>query len=438
MVSDDAAVPARLVRERAAAAVRCLVLLTVFVMMRLPGGAQRGASLDIWLAMGSVYVLATTFAPLRGRRFKNASLAIVSLDVLLITTLLYITGGMRSEYYLLYYLPILHASLRLNFRDGMGASALAAACYTLLGVHQAQVEIEINPVWRMSAFGASALILGSLFSLAAREAARLRQARDHYRNVSEARSDLIAVMAHEFRNPMTSIAGFSQLLTDNRLSPGQQQEYAAIIHDQCLRLNRLLSGLMELSRLEAGRMEPKLSKVPAHGLLSAAADIFRTSADRPHIEISTSPQNLEVEADPDMVLQVLHNLIGNAVKYAGEGARVIVRARQASADHPRMVQIDVEDDGPGIPADELPKVFDRFYRGRDAKHGETEGSGLGLAICKAIVQAHGGTIWAASQRGQGTRFSFTLPAALPAETAAAEVRVPSDSRQEDLVPAGRL
>jgi signal transduction histidine kinase len=435
MVPDGAASPSS-VRERAAAAVRCLALLTVFVMMRLPGSVQRSRALDIWLAVCSLYVLATTLAPLRGPRFKNASLAIVSLDVLLITTLLYITGGMRSEYYLLYYLPILHACMRLNFRDGMGASALAAASYTFVGVHQAQVEIEINPVWRMSAFGSSAIILGCLFSLAAREAAQLRQARDHYRNVSEARSDLMAVMAHEFRNPMTSIAGFSQLLTDNRLSPRQQQEYAAIIHDQCLRLNRLLSGLMELSRLEAGRMEPKFTKVPAHGLLSAAADIFRTSTDGPHIEISSSPHNLEVEADPDMVLQVLHNLIGNAVKYAGDGARVIVRAHHASAEHPGMVHVDVEDDGPGIPASELPKVFDRFYRGRDAKHARTEGSGLGLAICRAIVQAHGGTIWAASERGQGTRFSFTLPAAEPAETAAAEAHVPSDSRQEDLAPAG--
>jgi signal transduction histidine kinase len=248
----------------------------------------------------------------------------------------------------------------------------------------------------------------------------------------------MAVMAHEFRNPMTSIAGFSQLLTDNRVSPREQQEYAAIIHDQCLRLNRLLSGLMELSRLEAGRMEPKFTKVPVHGLLSAAADIFRTSTDGPHIEISSSPQNIEVEADPDMVLQVLHNLIGNAVKYAGEGARIIVRAHHASAEHPGMVHVDVEDDGPGISADELPKVFDRFYRGRDAKHARTEGSGLGLAICRAIVQAHGGTIWAASERGQGTRFSFTLPAAERAETGAAEARVPSDSRQEDLAPAGRL
>jgi len=434
MVPDSAAT-ASATREKLAAAVRCLVLLTVFVMIRLPGAVERSAALDWWLAGGAVYVLLTTFGPLARAGTKHLSLAVISLDVLFITGLLYLTGGMRSEYYLLYYLPVLHASVRLNFRDGLGASILTAVSYVFIGIAHPQAAIEIHPVWRMSAFGASALLLGILFSLAAREAARLRKARDHYREVSEARSDLMAVMAHEFRNPMTSIAGFSQLLAGPPLDPERQREYAAIIHEQCLRLNRLVSGLLELSRLEAGKMEPKLTRVPLHGLLTAAAEVFR-AADEAEIEVSTDPQNLQAKADPDMVLQVLYNLLGNAVKYGGARARISITAALAGARQPGMLRIDVKDNGPGIPPDELPRVFDRFYRCRSAKSQRADGSGLGLAISKAIVLAHGGAIWAASEPGRGATFSFTLPAAeQAAEIAAEAARAPSDSRQESLAPA---
>ena len=423
-------------RERIAAAVRCLVLFTVFVMMRLPGAVERSEALDWWLASGAVYVLLTTFGPLGRAGAKRLSLAVISLDVLFITGLLYLTGGMRSEYYLLYYLPVLHASVRLNFRDGIGASILTAVSYVFMGIAHPQAEIEIHPVWRMGAFGTSTLLLGILFSLAARESSRLRNARDHYRQVSEARSDLMAVMAHEFRNPMTSIAGFSQLLAANPLDPERQREYAGIIHEQCLRLNRLVSGLLELSRLEAGKMEPQLTRVPLRRLLSAAADVFR-AGDAADIVVSAHPENLEAKADPDMVLQVLHNLLSNAAKYAGARPRISVAAGYADRQQPGMVQIDVKDNGPGIPADELPRVFDRFYRCPSAKAQRADGTGLGLAICKAIIQAHGGAIWAASEPGRGATVSFTLPAAeQPAETEAEAARAPSDSRQESLAPAG--
>jgi len=398
-----------LARERLAAAIRCLILLTVFAMTRLQSAGQRGSALDAWLALGAVYVLASTFAPIPESELRRWRTMLVALDILLISGLLFLTGGMRSEYYLLYYLPILNASVRLDFRDGVAASVLSALSYALIAILQPDYAIVTNPIWRAITFGGSALLLAVFFHIASRETTRLRRSRDRFRDISEAKSELVAMMAHEFRNPMACIMGFSKMLAEDQASGEQKHEFAAAIHENCSRLNRMLSDLLDLSRMEAGGLKFQPKPVLLAPLIESAVASYRQEGRRFDVQMASDLP--EAMGDGDMIAQVLHNLLSNAVKYSPAGSRVAVRAFTTNGQDGSMVQVDVQDEGPGIPTDELEHMFEKFHRGKAARGSGTAGTGLGLAITRAIVEMHGGRAWVTTREGKGTRFSFTIPIA---------------------------
>ena len=221
------------------------------------------------------------------------------------------------------------------------------------------------------------------------------------------KDEFVSVTSHELRTPLTSIRGALGLLAGGVVgdlpdSARRMLDVAVVSTD---RLIRLINDILDLERLTSGTLSLSLEACDAASLASRAVEEIRGAADALGVEVRAASVDGRVWADPDRVIQTLTNLIGNAIKFSPRSATVEVSA-QVEGDHVRFA---VEDHGPGIPADQLETVFERF-RQVDASDSRAKGgTGLGLAICRTIVEQHGGRIWAESVLGEGTVFSFTLP-----------------------------
>ncbi len=228
----------------------------------------------------------------------------------------------------------------------------------------------------------------------------------------QSQQDLLANVSHDLKTPLTSIQGFSHAMLDGTASEGEAWERAAsIIHEEAGRMRRLVDDLLDLARLEAGEVALAREPVDVRELLRACADRFAPQAEAAGVELEVEAPvtRLEVVGDADRLGQVLGNLVDNALKHAGEvdgGGSVVLQANQRQD----QVICSVTDNGPGIPAEELPRVFERFYQVDKSRVRRASGAGLGLAIAKEIVQAHGGQIHAESVEGLGTRITVSLPA----------------------------
>jgi signal transduction histidine kinase/putative methionine-R-sulfoxide reductase with GAF domain len=223
----------------------------------------------------------------------------------------------------------------------------------------------------------------------------------------EASSTLMSVVAHEIRSPLTAIKAYTEAMLDHLSDPHAPRErFLGIINSECDRLARLVSDVLDLSRLEAGHRPLRLARFDLERLVTETLEGLLPSAMErkitlvPHLEAG-----LVVEADPDLARRLLINLVGNAVKYSPLSATVRVVTRTSGDEF----LCEIEDQGPGIPPEDLPHVFERFYRARRQRDEETEGTGLGLAIAHGIVELHGGRIWAQSIEPSGTRLCVALP-----------------------------
>ncbi len=221
------------------------------------------------------------------------------------------------------------------------------------------------------------------------------------------KDEFVSVTSHELRTPLTSIRGALGLLAggvvgDLPVSAQRMLDVAVVSTD---RLIRLTNDILDLERLTSGKLSLSLEACDAAGLVSRAVEEIRGAADEVEVVVRAGSVDGRVWADPDRILQTLTNLVGNAIKFSPPSATVEVSAT-VEGDHVRFT---VEDHGPGIPADQLETVFERF-RQVDSSDSRTKGgTGLGLAICRTIVEQHGGRIWAESVLGAWTKLSFTLP-----------------------------
>jgi len=227
--------------------------------------------------------------------------------------------------------------------------------------------------------------------------------------VDTLRRDLIAWTSHDLRTPLTSIRVIVEALADSVIEdPDMIQRYLNSIRSDVASLNSLIDDLFELAQLDAGGLTFDKVTVSLSDLVSDVLERMRVLAEqrRVRLEGQVSPQVDPVAIDPQKIERVLTNLIGNAIRHTPEGGRVTIDAQRQNG----SVRVSVSDTGEGIPADDLPRVFDRFYRGERSRSRSKGGAGLGLAIAKGIVEAHGGSIEVASAAGQGSTFTFTLPA----------------------------
>ncbi len=228
------------------------------------------------------------------------------------------------------------------------------------------------------------------------------------------KSEFLSNVSHELRSPLAAIGSAAKIISrygDENKKTGKK--FSSVIMDETDRLGRLINDLLDLAKIEAGRVEWNMERMdnPAD-LLSHVANTFRPLANERGIELELdAPQRLPaVELDGDRMLQVLTNLCSNAMKFTPEGGRVVIAGRETLYQGMPVIMVTVQDSGPGIPPDELEKVFDRFHQVKQKKDGnKPKGTGLGLAICREVVNYHGGAIWAEAPADGGARMVFCLP-----------------------------
>ncbi len=226
------------------------------------------------------------------------------------------------------------------------------------------------------------------------------------RRAEAVRRDFVANVSHELRTPLASLRAMAETLRDGGL---EDRQLAARFLDQILqevgRMSRLVNDLLDLSALEAGVVRLRWEELQAEALLGAVARRYEPLASRKGVSLKVRPGDAQVWGDRERLEQALGNLVDNAVKYTPPGGRVELAVESRGGE----VHLVVEDTGPGIPPEHLPRVFERFYRADPARTRAQGGTGLGLAITKHVALAHGGRVEAANRPGGGARFEVVLP-----------------------------
>jgi signal transduction histidine kinase len=222
---------------------------------------------------------------------------------------------------------------------------------------------------------------------------------------TELRRQMTADIAHDLRTPVSVILGHAEAVHDGVLKPSL--ETFEIIRDEIGRLGKLIEDLRTLSRADAGELPIERRAVAPARLLEDVRAINQHRAGQKKIALKLqAPEGLpDINVDPDRMMQVMSNVVDNALQYTPEGGRIVLSAQLADG----ALELSVQDSGPGIPEGELDRIFDRFYRSDPSRQRDANGSGLGLAIAKSIVEKHSGRIWAESKQGEGTTIFIRLP-----------------------------
>lgn len=238
--------------------------------------------------------------------------------------------------------------------------------------------------------------------------AYLRAAEQKQKELETMRRDLIAWISHDLRTPLTSIRAILEALGDGVVEdPATAQRYMETAQRDIRSLSNLIDDLFEMAQVDAGGLKVNLEPGSLTDLISDTIESFSELAKRQEITLtgSVEPGTDPVQMDAQRMGRVLANLVGNAIRYTSPGGQIHICAERGA----EGVTVAVRDSGDGIKPEDLPHVFERFYRGEKSRNRATGGSGLGLAIAKGVIQAHGGQIGVTSEAGEGTRFFFTLP-----------------------------
>jgi len=228
------------------------------------------------------------------------------------------------------------------------------------------------------------------------------------KQLEKIRQDFVANVSHELRTPLTTIKGYAETLLEGALKEDQAFQFVQVIKRHTDRLTKIVEDLLMLSRIETKEFQLKMEAIPLRDFIDDVVEFVKEPAEKKKISLSRNeiPSSLAVQADRSYLEQILINLLDNAIKYTPEGGRVTVSAIERDS---KDIQFSVEDNGIGIPKEDLSRIFERFYRVDKGRSKEMGGTGLGLSIVKHLVQAHGGRVWVESQPGKGSTFYFTLP-----------------------------
>ena len=233
----------------------------------------------------------------------------------------------------------------------------------------------------------------------------------HEREVAEAKSDFAAGISHELRTPLSSIKAYMEMLVDGEAGDEPtRSEFYRIVQSETNRLSRLIDNILSISRIESGFVPEPRETLCLVKVALEAADMMqpRARARRVHLEARRLDGGCQAPADEALILEAMLNLIGNAVEYTPAGGRVVVEPFVDAAGH--SVGVRVSDTGPGVEADVLPRLFEKFYRATELRQ-TTKGAGLGLTLVKRVVETvHGGTLLVSSRAGAGSTFGFSIPA----------------------------
>lgn len=228
------------------------------------------------------------------------------------------------------------------------------------------------------------------------------------RKLEHLRKEFVGNVSHELRTPLTYLQGYTEALLDGMVeNPEEKRKYLNIILDETLRLRRLVNELLDLSQIESGHLNLKKDNISLKNLIERVVKKLTPLSQKKRIKMTEELEELPlIMADEDRIEQVMINLIDNAMRYTDENGEIKIRARKKEDE----VVVSVKDQGPGIPEDELPFIWERFYKVDKARTRKVGGTGLGLAIVKNIIEIHGGKVWAKNCAEGGTAFYFSLPA----------------------------
>lgn len=272
-------------------------------------------------------------------------------------------------------------------------------CATKVHVHQGVWSVLMTPLYSENTVRGAVAVL--------------RDVSEEHR-LEKMRKDFVANVSHELRTPLAMLQGYSEALLDDIAdSPEQRRELAQVILDESLRMGRLVNNLLDLAKMEAGTFAMTMAPLNIKPLINRVIRKFAAMSKEQdvalHAELDSADIHLSA-ADEDRLEQVLTNLVDNALRHTESNKSIIIRAKLSRLNQADAVCVEVVDQGEGIPDEDLPYIFERFYKADKARTRiHTVGTGLGLAIVKNIVDAHKGVIKAESEKGKGTTFSFTLP-----------------------------
>ena len=263
---------------------------------------------------------------------------------------------------------------------------------TLIWPVQKVFQVNASPIFESKAVSGCLLVIHDITEI---------------RRLETMRRDFVANVSHELKTPLTSIKGFVETLLEGALDDKENSvNFLKIINTHADRLNTLINDLLDLSHIESKEIVLKKDRFILAGLVDEVILGFKSQAKKKAIEISsTLPQDLELIADKSTIEQVFTNLINNAIKYNKEKGFVKIYSEQLVG----TIKIVVEDSGSGIPAKDIPRIFERFYRVDKARSRELGGTGLGLSIVKHIIELHAGSAGVQSTEGLGSKFWFTIP-----------------------------
>jgi len=247
-----------------------------------------------------------------------------------------------------------------------------------------------------------------------------QQMYEELKRLDEAKDGFLSSVTHELRTPLTSIRSFAEILVDYPdEAAATRKGFYLIIKKESERLSRLIDDVLDLSKIRAGKIEWHLKKLHSASVIQEAIDGVNCLMLKKNLRLATDVEEglPAFRADEDRIIQVLTNLIGNAIKFTPRGGEIRIAAKllagKRSEDRRDFIHISVSDTGIGISEEDLSRVFDDYSQCQDTLTEKSKGTGLGLPICKEIVSRHRGNIWVESEKGRGSTFHITLPVELP-------------------------
>jgi signal transduction histidine kinase len=232
----------------------------------------------------------------------------------------------------------------------------------------------------------------------------LQAANEELEHANKVKTDFISIVSHEFRTALTGIQGFSEMMRDKDFSIMEMKEFAADIHSDAQRLTRLIKNILDLDRMESGRMHLSLGWLDMNAIITDVTGRLRPTAPNHLLRLQLASALPILKGDRDKLTQVVANLLNNAIKYSPDGGDITITSQVEGA----AVHVSVKDQGVGIEARHLERIFERYARVESDNKYYIDGTGLGLPIVRQIVQLHGGHVWVESTPGEGSIFHFTV------------------------------